>query len=127
MSYYYLEITRGSEVGKCFPLPDGTVSIGRSPQNNIALPSLEKIVSGCHAIINKCSNRIVINDLHSTNGTYIDEIKVTEKELFPGNEIGFGKAGPRLKLIESSTEFPIETHALKVASLQSTTQKTVDE
>jgi hypothetical protein len=128
MHFYYLEMTRGSEIGKRFPLTDGAVSIGRSSQNNISLPSVEKSVSGHHAIVYKSPERILIQDLQSTNGTYVNDIKINEKELSPGDEIGFGKAGPRLKLIESEKELSAgQKGQAQQSSPMSTRAKTIDD
>jgi pSer/pThr/pTyr-binding forkhead associated (FHA) protein len=104
MSYYYLEVTRGTELGRRYLLPNGAVSIGRSSQNTIAIHPSEKGVSGHHMIIYNSPERVMVQDLQSTNGTYVNEIKITEKEISSGDELGFGKSGPRLKLIESETE-----------------------
>lgn len=104
MNYYYLEVTRGVELGRRYLLPDGAVSIGRSSQNTIAIHSSEKGVSGHHMIIYKSPERIMVQDLQSTNGTYVNEVKITEKEIVAGDELGFGKSGPRLKLIVSESE-----------------------
>jgi hypothetical protein len=101
MSYYYLEIVHGVEGGKKYLLADGAVSIGRSSQNTIAMHSAEKSVSGHHAIFYKSPERILLQDMDSTNGTYVNNQKIKEQELNPGDEIGLGKSGPRLRLIVS--------------------------
>jgi pSer/pThr/pTyr-binding forkhead associated (FHA) protein len=107
MSYYYLEVARGAEVGRRYPLPDGAVSIGRSSQNTIAIHPSEKCVSGHHMIVYKSPERIMVQDLQSTNGTYVNEVKITEKEIAVGDELGFGKSGPRLKLVVSDFELDL--------------------
>jgi hypothetical protein len=104
MPYYYLEMVRGTVVGRKFPLPDGAVSIGRSSQNTISLPPSEKSVSGHHAILYKSPERILVQDLQSTNGTYVNDERITERDLSPGDQLGFGQAGPRLRLIVSDRE-----------------------
>jgi len=104
MSYYYLEVSRGMELGRRYFLPDGAVSIGRSSQNTIAIHPSEKGVSGHHMILYKSPERIMVQDLQSTNGTYVNEVKINEKEIAVGDELGFGKSGPRLKLIFSECE-----------------------
>ena len=104
MPYYYLEMVRGSVVGQRYLLPDGAVSIGRSSQNTIALPPAEKSVSGHHAILYKSPERILVQDLQSTNGTFINEERIAERDFAPGEVLGFGKAGPRLKLVVSDQE-----------------------
>jgi pSer/pThr/pTyr-binding forkhead associated (FHA) protein len=106
MSYYYLEIIRGQQNGKRFLLPDGAISIGRNPQNTIILDN-EKSVSGHHSIIYKSPERLVFQDMQSTNGSFVNETQITEKELMPHDVIGFGKTGPRLKLVVSEVELPL--------------------
>ena len=107
MSYYYLEVSRGTEVGRRYPLSDGAVSLGRSSQNTIVLHPAEKGVSGHHMIVYKSPERIMVQDLQSTNGTYVNDVKITEKEISTGDELGFGKSGPRLKLIFSEFELDL--------------------
>lgn len=104
MSYCYLQVTRGIQIGRRYLLPDGAVSVGRSSQNTIVINSAERNVSGHHLIIYKSPERIMVQDLQSTNGTFVNEMKIVEQEIAAGDEIGFGKSGPRLKLIISETE-----------------------
>lgn len=104
MMFYYLEMIRGSVVGQRYLIPDGAVSIGRSSQNTIALPSGEKNVSGHHAVIYKSPERILLHDFQSTNGTFVNDQRIEERELADGDVIGLGQGGPRLKLIVSSAE-----------------------
>lgn len=108
MSFYYLEIIKGEGSGKKFFLPDGAFSIGRNPRNTIVLSSSEKSISGHHCIIYKSPDRLMIQDFQSTNGTFINDRKILEKELVVGDEIGLGKNGPRLKLISSDVKFDEE-------------------
>jgi hypothetical protein len=108
MSYYYLEVIRGAQTGKRFLLPDGAVSLGRNDQNTIILEN-EKSVSGHHSIIYKSPERILFQDLQSTNGSFVNDQQITERELSAHDVIGFGKAGPRLKLIVSEVELPVYT------------------
>src|SRR5271157_1272977 len=115
MSYYYLEVVRGSEVGRRYCLADGATSVGRSSQNTLALHSAEKSVSGHHAIIYKSGDRISLQDLESTNGTFVNEEKTGERELAAGDIVGFGKAGPRLRLIASDKELPLEAGKAQMA------------
>jgi hypothetical protein len=104
MQYFYLEVTRGVERGKRYPLSDGAISIGRSSSNTISLHSSEKNASGHHAIIYKSSDKILIQDMQSTNGTYVNEERIQERDLNPDDIIGFGQKGPRLKYIVSEKE-----------------------
>jgi FOG: FHA domain len=51
-----------------------SISIGRSPENVIVIPDPE--VSRKHAIISFENNELYLEDLNSTNGTYIYDGKV---------------------------------------------------
>jgi len=104
MQFYYLEMIRGSVVGQRYLIPDGAVSIGRSSQNTIALPPVDKAVSGHHAVIYKSPERILLHDFQSTNGTFVNELRIEERELVTGDVVGLGQGGPRLKLVVSEHE-----------------------
>ena len=104
MSFIYLEVIQGKEQGKLYPIPDGAISIGRNMQNDIVLNTSEKAVSGHHAILYRTSQRIMVQDLRSTNGTFVNNVKISEKDLAVNDELGFGKTGPRLRLIASESE-----------------------
>jgi len=101
MQYYYLEMIRGSCGGQRYLLPDGAVSIGRSSQNTVALPPGDKCISGHHAVIYKSPERLLLRDFQSTNGTYVNDVRIEEQELQPGDVVGFGQGGPRLRLVVS--------------------------
>ncbi|HEX2957166.1 MAG TPA: transglycosylase SLT domain-containing protein, partial [Chitinispirillaceae bacterium] len=118
MGYYYLEIIKGVQTGKRYLLPDGAVSIGRNAQNTVILEN-EKSVSGHHSIIYKSPERILFQDLQSTNGSFVNEQQITEKELIAHDVIGFGKSGPRLKLISSEVELPLSPEQSGQAQQQS--------
>ncbi len=104
MPQYYLQITRGIETGRNYLLAEGANSVGRGGSNSIAFNPGEKSVSGHHAIIYKTGDNVMLQDLQSTNGTFVNEEKLTEKQLAVGDELGFGRMGPRAKLIVSETE-----------------------
>jgi len=108
MSYYYLEVTRGIEKGRRYLVEEGNSSIGRNSENTIVLPGTEKSVSSHHAILYRFPDKITIQDLQSTNGTFINDEKIDEAELNENDELGLGKRGPRLRLIISETE--LSTH-----------------
>ncbi|MDD5673789.1 MAG: transglycosylase SLT domain-containing protein [Chitinivibrionales bacterium] len=124
--YYYLEITRGIEQGKRLLLAEGAVSIGRSSENTISMHSAEKSVSSHHAIIYKSGERLMLQDLQSTNGTFINEIRVSEQALMAGDTIGLGKMGPRLAL-KASEDAPDCTPPGLTVSPLSTSMRTVED
>jgi len=65
------------------------VSIGRSPENDIQIDNMA--VSSFHAVVKKVMNTYFIEDLNSTNGTFVNEKKIDKYELFDGDETIIGK------------------------------------
>lgn len=73
-----------------FDIPTGRSTVGRSSTNNIVVDS--DSVSMVHArIIQKDKEWWVLN-LLSTNGTYVNQRKVTDSKLQDGDHIHFGDA-----------------------------------
>ncbi len=57
-----------------FPIGDGTMSIGRSSSSDVVLKS-DDYVSGRHARITHHADLLYIEDLNSTNGTFVNDRK----------------------------------------------------
>ena len=76
--YGTLQLYSGPMAGKNFRFPEGsTVTIGRSQSRcQVALPGYN-VVSGEHCRITICNNYINITDLGSTNGTFVNGIRLT--------------------------------------------------
>jgi len=74
---------------KEFTLSHGTVTIGRLPDNLVQVDNLA--VSGHHARISWSFERYVLEDLGSTNGTYVNEQRITKHDLKDGDKILIGK------------------------------------
>jgi hypothetical protein len=104
MAHIYLEITRGIEQGRRYAVKEGAISLGRNPQNAVVFDSREKSVSSHHAILYISPDRMMIQDLSSTNGTFVNDSKVQQQDLSAGDTLGFGRNGPRVKLIVSEEE-----------------------
>jgi pSer/pThr/pTyr-binding forkhead associated (FHA) protein len=64
-------------------------SIGRAVGNDICIENLA--VSNQHARILKQKGQYVIEDLNSTNGTFVDEQRVNRLPLSNGQQITIGK------------------------------------
>ncbi len=85
---------------KDFELDKGVITIGRKPDNDIHIDNLA--VSGRHAMILTILNDSFIEDLGSTNGTYIGGNKIDKHALQDGDIIIIGKH--ELKYIDSNAE-----------------------
>lgn len=83
-----LFVIRGADQGCRFELTEPTIRVGRDPSNNIALHDTE--VSRHHAEIRKVENDYVISDLNSSNGTYINGLRVRTQHLAGGDQLQLG-------------------------------------
>jgi pSer/pThr/pTyr-binding forkhead associated (FHA) protein len=80
----------GPTVGKTFPLDAQEVSIGRDAVNIIAINDAE--VSRKHARMELRGSAYVIQDLGSTNGTFINGTRVSGMQVLnPGDTVSFGE------------------------------------
>ncbi len=80
----------GPTIGKVFPLEAPEITIGRESTNAISINDVE--VSRKHARLELRGNAYVIQDLGSTNGTFINGQRVTGPQaLNPGDSISLGE------------------------------------
>jgi predicted component of type VI protein secretion system len=82
----------GTIVGE-FPLIKPVVTIGRKTDNDLRIDNLA--VSGHHARVVKAGERYVLEDLGSTNGTFIGSKRVKQHVLTDGMEFTIGKHSVR--------------------------------
>ncbi len=86
-----LEITLqlGDKVLATYETGNEDITIGRSAGNDIQIDNLA--VSSKHACVRKVMNTYLIEDLGSTNGTFVNEKKITRYELIDGDRVIIGK------------------------------------
>lgn len=78
----------GTVIGE-YPLLKPVVTIGRKPDNDLRIDNLA--VSGHHARVVKAGERYVLEDLGSTNGTFLGSKRIKQHVLAEGMEITVGK------------------------------------
>jgi len=83
-----LELIDSGEVSRVFTLDKETVQIGRIPDNDIVLP--DPNVSRVHLRVWRRGDSYLATDLDSTNGTWINEQRVSEAELADNDLIRLG-------------------------------------
>lgn len=74
---------------KVVPLNKDRMTLGRRPYNDIVVDNLA--VSGEHAALQVIGHEYFIEDLNSTNGTFINEQKIKRQILKNGDIIEIGK------------------------------------
>ncbi len=82
---FALKVLSGKLIGKTFTLGSNETVIGRSPKCDITLPN--ENISKQHAKIIFEKNKIVLADLNSTNGSFVNGIKVEVTTLKSGDKI----------------------------------------
>ncbi len=80
-----IKILKGPSTGKTFSLQTGETRIGRGTtcQIQINIPGISKE----HALITVNGAIVTIKDLKSTNGTYVNGVKIQQSNLNPGDKI----------------------------------------
>ena len=85
-----LIITRGTGEGQIFNLSgESALSIGRAPTNDI--PLNDTAVSGEHCRVRPEEGSFVLHDLKSTNGTFVNEKRITRHRLSEGDVVRVGE------------------------------------
>ena len=84
-----LTLSHGSSVIGEFELNKESMTVGRRPNNDIQIENLA--VSGQHAKIITILNDSFLEDLNSTNGTYVNGSLIKKHALQDGDVISIGK------------------------------------
>jgi predicted component of type VI protein secretion system len=85
-----IEVMDGAAAGQSVALEDGPVLIGRGPEAGIRLD--DDYVSTRHARIAASGDQWFVEDLGSTNGTYIGSVRITQPTTISlGTQVRIGK------------------------------------
>jgi sigma-B regulation protein RsbU (phosphoserine phosphatase) len=102
-----LIVEHGPYAGTAFPLDAPEVTLGRSPTNHIVLDL--PTISREHARIRQEGDTYVLEDLQSTNGTFLNDEPVTQRPLHEGDHIRLGPATLRFtETVKPATEPALE-------------------
>ena len=115
--------------GRSFELKAERSTVGRLEDNNFQIPAPS--VSSHHCEIVLRGNDVVVKDLDSTNGTFINGEQVTEQVLQVGQTVRFGSVEARLeasaptgasgkKVLDKTAVLP---QGVKLNELETGTQK----
>ena len=80
-----MPILLAQSIGPDIPLEGGVVMVGRHPACDVRLDSLR--VSRRHCILTEQRGGVVVRDLGSTNGTWINGRRVVSGRIHPGDEL----------------------------------------
>lgn len=96
---FVLRGVSGTTFGKMYGVP-GPMTIGRSAECDISIPVDE--ISRRHALVKPNAQGLLVEDLGSSNGTYINNKRVQTGQLLPGDELRLDQV--RLILIAPGME-----------------------
>jgi pSer/pThr/pTyr-binding forkhead associated (FHA) protein len=102
--------------GRSYELKADKTTIGRVDDNTF--PIAEASVSSHHCEVLRRGADVVIHDLNSTNGTFINGEKITESVLKPGQTLRLGQIELRL---EADGQSPAAAASVPAASIPPTT------
>lgn len=87
---YQLVMSKGPKPGQTFPLLADKITVGRDPMSDISIADPE--ISRHHARLEKTDTGYQLQDMGSTNGTYIDgeRLGAEPAALQPGQSVVFG-------------------------------------
>jgi class 3 adenylate cyclase len=95
-----ITVVEGVDKGKILRTDQFPVLIGRAPDNDLHAP-LDRKMSRQHAKLTQADNRYFLEDLGSTNGTFLRDAKVSQStELFHGDHFICGGTTFRFALKE---------------------------
>jgi pSer/pThr/pTyr-binding forkhead associated (FHA) protein len=103
---FVLRGVSGPVFGKAFPVP-GPVVIGRAPECDISVASDE--VSRRHVQVRPISDGLSVEDLGSSNGTYVNGQRLQQGFLKPGDELRLDTV--RFLLVAPGMEIPASQKA----------------
>ena len=90
MAQFRFVMRSGPTVGKVYPLEAAEISIGRDSSNMVAINDAE--VSRRHARMELRGSAYMIQDLGSTNGTFVNGTRITGMQaLNSGDTVAFGE------------------------------------
>ncbi len=83
------------EDGEIFPLDSRPITVGRGTNNDLALAG-DEYASGRHARFERRRDGVWLEDIGSTNGTFVNGIRLTrERRLAPGDVVRIGETDLR--------------------------------
>ena len=86
-----LTVVDGDAAGTTVRCADDPVRIGTSAANELRV--LDRSVSRLHAVVRRSGSRLAIEDQGSTNGTFVQGVRVRDADILPGMRIQIGSVG----------------------------------
>jgi hypothetical protein len=92
---FFLEIVAGPKAGSKFLLSEAPLTIGRNPSALVSCPE-DNFLSGMHCSFTITPEGVLLKDLNSTNGTFLNGQRIASAQPRPGDVITAGNITMRL-------------------------------
>src|ERR1051326_6869043 len=109
-------VIAGNDAGSAFDLPaTGPLIIGRS--KSTAHPIADREVSRVHCKFETKDGIVVVSDLKSTGGTFVNGRKIQFERLQPGDVVRLGNTELKIEGVEEGTNFQHATGGVPVSQM----------
>jgi diguanylate cyclase (GGDEF)-like protein len=105
-----LVVIAGPHIGRQFELGEDAFVIGRGDDATFRVDS--DLISRRHVAIQRFAGKYLVNDCRSTNGTYVNDVRITAQELTEGDLIRVGKVVMRYSESEIEAEYQRKMHTM---------------
>jgi pilus assembly protein CpaF len=110
-----IQVTRAGAPARRVRIDGGEARIGRESDNHVVLPGAE--VSKHHAIVRASDEGIAIEDLRSTNGTYVNGSRLlAPREVKEVDEIGICDYSLKVEGATYAAKVPAQTSSLSASA-----------
>jgi len=93
---FIVESFSGPAAGRRFDLPDGAaMTFGRTAKSRYVIPE-DSHLSGAHFSLESRGEKCMVRDLSSTNGTFVNGVRITEAEIGIGAVVSAGSCSFKL-------------------------------
>lgn len=89
LSGFALVVEKGPRTGMTYLLQPGNTTVGRHPESDIFLNDVTVSRHHCRFVVT--SETISVEDSGSTNGTYVNDVRVDQATLDAGDEVMVGR------------------------------------
>ena|SRR5271155_651056 len=93
----WLVAMSGDQKGEDFKLHEGKNTVGGGPDSQVALR--DNTISGQHASLRYEDGKFILTDLDSSNGTFVNDKKISREELKDNDMIRFGEVTVKFKCL----------------------------
>lgn len=127
MAKSFLVVTGGPGEGERHVVEQDEASLGRDAQNDLVIPDAQ--ISRRHALLRRRGDLWEVEDLDSTNGTFVNDVPVSGvTALGPGDTLRVGQTTMRLEVEEEEVAaVPVDEPALEEEAADELVEEAADE